>query len=144
MKMAGVKALNPFPQCTSVASLCAHIDAWEDLFTEFGAGLDNAPDKLVIVFFKEKLPASIITDLLDHPDVSSYNDIMQSCRRRTNHRKENDLCETTKRRFLARTRIHSMPVTEQSGSDPLGVQPRVSADKPSSSTRLYAQATCRT
>ena len=44
--------------------------------TLFGAGLDNAPDQLVIVF-KEKLLAYIITDQLDHPDVVSYDDTMR-------------------------------------------------------------------
>ena len=108
MKMAGVKALNSFPPCTSVASLGQHFDAWEDLFIEFGAGLVKAPDQLVIVF-KEKLPASILTDLLDHPDVVSHDDLMRFCRRRTDHRKEYDLCEQAKKRILARTPVHAMP-----------------------------------
>ena len=75
VKMVGVKALNSFPECTSVASLGQHLDAREDLFTEFSAGLDNAPDQLVIVF-NEKLLASIITDLFDHPGYVSYDGIM--------------------------------------------------------------------
>ena len=37
VKMAGVQFLNPFPQCTSATSLCPRLDAWEDLFAEFGA-----------------------------------------------------------------------------------------------------------
>ena len=72
--MAGVKTLNSIHQCQSIASLGPHLDAWEHLFTDFGAGLVSAPDQLVIVF-KEKLPASTITDLLDHPDVVTYEDI---------------------------------------------------------------------
>ena len=65
VKMAGVKALNSFPHCTSVASLGQHLGVWEDLFIEFDAGLDSTPAQLVIVP-KENLPASITTDLLDY------------------------------------------------------------------------------
>ena len=71
--MAGVKALNSIPQCQSIGSLGVHIDAWKDLYSEFGRGLDCTPDQLVVMF-KEKLPASIITCLLGHPDVNSRAD----------------------------------------------------------------------
>ena len=32
VKMAGIKTLHSFPQCTSVTNLGAHLDTWEDLF----------------------------------------------------------------------------------------------------------------
>ena len=117
IKMAGVKTLNSFPQCTSVANLGQHHDAWEDLFTEMGAGLDSAP---------------IITDLLDHPDVISYGNIMRFCRCRTDHCKEHDLCEQAKKRILARTCIHAMSVVEQQPEiDALGALPEAAVDKSS-------------
>ena len=145
VRMAGVKALNSFPQYTYLASIGQHLDAWEDLFTEFGAALDSTPDQLVIVF-KEKLPASIITDLLDHPDVVAYEDILKFCRRRTDHRKENDLCDQAKKRILARTRRHAMPVVgQQPEIDASGAHPDAAVDKSSTGDWRYehAQATCK-
>ena len=131
VKMAGVKTLNSFLQCTSVTSLGPHLDAWEDLFTEFGAGLESAPGQLVIVF-KEKLPDSIITELLDHPDVVTYDDILQFCSRRTNHGKKTELCERAKKRILANMRIHSLPVVgQQPETDALGALPEAAVNKPS-------------
>ena len=118
VKIAGVNALNSLPQYQSVRGLDVHFDAWEELYAEFGRGLDSAPDQL-IVMFKDKLPLSIVTDLLDRPYIRTYEDILELCRRRTDHRKDHDLCESAKKRIMTKTRISSMPVVGEQPSEPV-------------------------
>ena len=94
-----------------------------------------------MIVFKEKLPASILTDLLDHPDVASYQDIMRFCRRHTDHRKEHDFREQAKKRILSLTRVHAMPVVEQQPEmNALGAIPEAAIDKSSAKDWRYEQA----
>ena len=127
--------MNSFPQCQPIGSLGPHLDAWEDLFTEPGAGLDIATNQLVVVF-KEKLPASISIDLLDHPEVRTYEDILMFCSRRTDHRTEHDLCEQAKKQILARTCINAVPVAGQQLSEPSALGSQADQLPPANGWRL--------
>ena len=93
-----------------------------------------------MIVFKEKLPASIVTNLLDHPGVVSYDNIMRFCKRNTDHRKEHDLRDQAKTRILSRTRGHAMPVVDQQPEiDALGVPPEAVVDKSSARDWRYEQ-----
>ena len=69
VRLAGVGALHTFPKCDSVNNLGPHLDAWEDLYDEFGAELADAPGQLYVIF-KRMLPTSITTELLDRLEVT--------------------------------------------------------------------------
>ena len=119
VRMAGSQALETFPQCQSVPQMGAHLDAWDDLFAEFGQELEQAPIKL-FTMFKSKLPTSIINELLDHPEITDYDSLKAFCRRRTEFRKEQELCESTKKRILAKTRLGAMPMVHEPASETEG------------------------
>ena len=58
--------------------------------------------------FKKTLPTSITNELIDCPSVRTYEEVLASCRRRTDYRKEHDLCEFAKKKILAKTRLNSL------------------------------------
>ena len=101
VRLAGVGALNTFPKCDSVSNLGLHLDAWEDLYDEFGAELADAPDQLYVIF-KRILPTSIITELLDRIEVTDYQTALAYCRRRTDFKKEQELQAHTQKTMLGK------------------------------------------
>ena len=70
---------------------------------EFGAELYSCPENL-LVMFKRTLPQSIIDDLLSHPGIATYDEIIAFIRRRTDHRKKQILCDHAKKRIQGRTK----------------------------------------
>ena len=96
-------ALHTFPKCKKVEHLGDHLDAWENLKEEFGQELS--------VVFKKTLPTSITNELIDWPSVRTYEEVLAFCRRRTDYRKEHDLCEFAKKKMLTNMRLNS-PTTE--------------------------------
>ena len=126
VKMAGSQALETFPQCQSVPQMGSHLDAWDDLFAEFGGELERSPIR-AFTLFKSKLPTTIINELLDHPEVTDYHSLMAFCRRRTEFRKEQDLQESTKKRILAKTRLGAMPMVHEDA--PKAEAPRGRAER---------------
>ena len=63
--------------------------------------------------FKKTLPTSINNELIGWPSVRTYEEVRACCRRRTDYRKEHDLCEFAKKKMLTNTRLNSM-TTESS------------------------------
>ena len=107
IKQAEPVALHTFPKCEKVEHLGDHLDAWEDLREEFGQELSTAPGQRLVTF-KKTLPTSITNELTDWPSVRTYEEVLAFCRRRTDYRKEHDLCEFAKKKILTKTRLHSM------------------------------------
>ena len=107
IKQAGATALHTFPKCEKVEHLGDHLDAWEDPTEEFGQELSNAPGQL-LVMFKKTLPTSINNELTDWPLVGTCDYVLAFCRRRTDYRKERDLCEFAKKKILTKTRLSAM------------------------------------
>ena len=99
VRLAGVGALNTFPKCDYVSNLGSHLDAWEDLYDEFGTELADAPDQLYVIF-KRILPTSIITELLDRIEVTDYQTALAYCRRRTDFKKEQELQAHAQKKML--------------------------------------------
>ena len=65
---------------------------------------------------------------------------MRFCRRRTDQRKEDDLCGQAKKRILGRTRVHAMPeVDQQPEIDALGSPPEATIDKSSARDWRFEQ-----
>lgn len=101
IKQARAVALHTFPKCEKVEHLGDHLDAWRELKEEFGQKMSSAPGQL-LVMFKKTLPTSITNALTGWPSVRTYEEVLAFCRRRTDYRKEHDLCEFAKRRFSPR------------------------------------------
>ena len=103
----GAVALHTFPKCEKVEHIGDHLEAWEDPKEEFGQELSNAPGKLLGTL-KKTLPTSITNELIDWPSVRTYEEVLAFCRRRTDYRREHDLCEFAKKKILTKTRLNSL------------------------------------
>ena len=79
---------------------------------EFGAELYSCPENL-LVMFKRTLPQSIIDDLLDNPDTVTYEQILKFIRRRTDHRKEQILCDHAKKRIQGRSKASMNTILDE-------------------------------
>ena len=122
---SGICTLHNFPKCDKVANLGEHLDAWEDVYQEFGEGL-NADEPHMMAMFKKILPNDILDEIIDRPDIRTYNGLLAFCRRRTDHREEHLLTEHAKKRIMSKTRLsvmQAMPDEEREPEQATAVAP---------------------
>ena len=85
-----------------------------------------------MVVFKKTLPTSITNELIDWPSVRTYDEVLTFCRRRTDYRKEHDLCEFAKKKILTKTRLNSLttePIDQPSNEASAGSEKRRGRDR---------------
>ena len=130
IKEAGTVTLHIFPKCSSMKNMGEHLDAWEELLDELENGIEvHAPGQL-LVMLKKTLPDSVVDEIVDLPDVNTYDEIVKFLRRRTNYKQQHETCEYNKKQIMAKARMHVLAEeslaqmsSEQKGS---GAKPRES------------------
>ena len=88
LDVAGADCLHAFPKCKSPKDLEEHLDAWEEMLDKYGGQLiDFAPAHVRVMLIKT-LPTEIETELLDNPQLDTWDKIIAWCRRRIRYKNQ--------------------------------------------------------
>ena len=110
---AGRRKLHNFGRCNDLSKLSQHLDEWKDQLDEFGAELHRCPETLRTMI-DEIIPESIETELLDHEDVVTYQDVITFCKRRTYQQKQKSLA-----RSATKGKVNSLKEGSEASETPI-------------------------
>ena len=114
MDVAGADCLHQSPRCRSEKQLEEHLDAWEEMLDKYGGQLiEYAPGHVRVMLIKT-LPSDIENELLDHPDLSSWEQILDYLRRKLIYKHQKHLASYIK---PGSTRVHAVRRQDESDSD---------------------------
>ena len=112
-KNVGRRRLLDFGRCNELSKLSQHLDDWRNQLDEFSPELRQCPDTLRSMI-DEIIPESIETELLNHDDVVTFNDVIQFCKKRTYNMKEKALAKAA-----SKGKMNALAGTSEAASTPV-------------------------
>ena len=114
MDVAGADCLHQYPKCRSEKELEEHLDAWEEMLDKYGGQLiEYAPGHVRVMLIKT-LPHEVENELLDHPELDSWERILDDLRRKLIYKHQKHLASYIK---PGSARVHAVRRQEQSDSE---------------------------
>ena len=96
MKLGGIRRLKEWPRCTSFNQLNQHLGSWLECLERYNSELFNCPSVLRSMILGI-IPADYEDEILVRPEVQTYSEIIDFCKRRTTYKKNKALAELARR-----------------------------------------------
>ena len=96
IKLGGIRRLQEWPKCTSTANLAQHLDGWLECLETHNQELLNAPNVLRSMILGI-IPAEYEDEILVRPEIQSYLDIVEFCKKRITYKRQKQLAELTRK-----------------------------------------------
>ena len=94
VQLGGMRRLQEWPKCTSIGNLTQHLDAWFECLKTHNTELLSAPNVLRSMLMGV-IPTEYEDEILARPEIATYTDIIEYCKRRTTYKRQKALSELT-------------------------------------------------
>ena len=96
VKLGGIRRLQEWPKCKDASHLAQHLDSWLECLETHNQELMHAPNILRSMILGI-IPTDYEDEILVRPEIVSYLDIVDFCKRRLTYRRQKELSELTRR-----------------------------------------------
>ena len=96
VQLGGMRRLQEWPKCTSIGNLTQHLDAWVECLETHNTELLAAPNVLRSMLLGI-IPTEYEDEILVRPEITTYAEIIEYCKRRTTYKRQKALSELTRR-----------------------------------------------
>ena len=96
VQLGGMRRLQEWPRCTSIANLSQHLDSWVECLETHNTELLAAPTVLRNMVLSI-IPSDFEDEVLVRPEISSYRDIISFCKVRITYKRQKQLAELARR-----------------------------------------------
>ena len=115
VKLGGIRRLQEWPKCTSIGNLTQHLDSWQECLESYNQELLNAPNVLRSMVLGI-IPSEYEDEILVRPEVHTWQQVLEFCKRRTTYKRQKALSEMT-RRGPSGSRVNALKKVEPDDDD---------------------------